>query len=155
MVVEASPLEDCVPSGPVRMELKNVLYSTYPPNVFYFYLCDHNNDNPKPLYADKTYVMALADGFAHDWDENGAEAKFEYVPLEGPYSTQADVNGNRRPTDLTGDWIAEVTPGFYGTKEGQDWLLDWTYSQISVNPMISHMNRPLRSWGLNATCCSL
>ncbi len=122
MVVEASPLEDCVPSGPVRMELKNVLYSTYPPNVFYFYLCDHNNDNPKPLYADKTYVMALADGFAHDWDENGAEAKFEYVPLEGPYSTQADVNGNRRPTDLTGDWIAEVTPGFYGTKEGQDWL---------------------------------
>ena len=67
-------------------------------------------------------MMALADGFAHDWAENGAEAKFEYEPLEGPYSTQADAEGNRLPTDLTGDWIAEVTPGFYETKEGQDWL---------------------------------
>ena len=122
MVVEASPLEDCVPAGPVKMELKNVLYSTYPPNVFYFYLCDHNNDSPEPLYADKTYVMALEDGHAHDWDENGAEAKFEYEPLEGPYSTQADADGKRLPTDLTGNWIAEVTPGFYETKEGQDWL---------------------------------
>lgn len=122
MVVEASPYEDCVPAGPVKMELKNVLYSTYPPNVVYFYLCDHNNDNPETLYADKTYVMALQDGFAHDWAENGAEAKFEYEPLEGPYSTQADAEGNRLPTDLTGDWIAEVTPGFYETKEGQDWL---------------------------------
>ncbi len=122
MVVEASPMEDCVPAGPVKMELKNVLYSTYPPNVVYFYLCDHNNDNPEPLYADKTYVMALQDGRAHDWAENGAEAKFEYEPLEGPYSTQADAEGNRLPTDLTGDWIAEVTPGFYETKEGQSWL---------------------------------
>lgn len=122
MVVEASPMEDCVPAGPVKMELKNVLYSTYPPNVVYFYLCDHNNDSPEPLYADKTYVMALQDGFAHDWSENGAEAKFEYEPLEGPYSTQADAEGNRLPTDLTGNWIAEVTPGFYETKEGQDWL---------------------------------
>ncbi len=122
MVVEASPMEDCVPAGPVKMELKNVLYSTYPPNVVYFYLCDHNNDSPEPLYADKTYVMALQDGFAHDWSENGAEAKFEYEPLEGPYSTQADAEGNRLPTDLTGNWIAEVTPGFYETKEGQEWL---------------------------------
>ena len=122
MVVEASPYEDCVPAGPVKMELKNVLYSTYPPNVAYFYLCDHNNDNPEPLYADKTYVMALQDGLAHDWKENGAEAKFEYEPLEGPCSTQADAEGNRLPTDLSGDWIAEVTPGFYDTKEGQDWL---------------------------------
>lgn len=122
MVVEVSPYEDCVPAGPVKMELKKVLYSTYPPNVVYFYLCDHNNDSPEQLYADKTYVMALAEGRAHDWEENGAAAIFEYEPLEGPDSTQTDAEGNRLPTDLTGDWIAEVTPGFYGTEEGQDWL---------------------------------
>lgn len=122
MIVEASPLEDCVPAGPVKMELRNVLYSTYRPNVSYFYLCDHYNEHPQKLYADKTYVMALSDGFAHDWDENGSAAIFEYVPLEGPLSTQADLAGNRLPTDLKGDWIAEVTPGFYDTKEGQDWL---------------------------------
>lgn len=122
MVVEASPVEDCVPAGPVKMELKNILYSTYPPNVSYFYLCDHNNDSPEPLYADKTYVMALSNGIAHDWEENGSAAIFEYVPLQGPYSTQADVKGRTLPTDLTGEWIAEVTPGFYETKEGKDWL---------------------------------
>lgn len=122
MVVEASPVEDCVPAGPVKMELKNVLYSTYPPNVSYFYLCDHDNDSPEPLYADKTYVMALSNGIAHDWEENGSAAIFEYVPLQGPYSTQTDGKGRALPTELTGEWIAEVTPGFYETKEGQYWL---------------------------------
>lgn len=122
MVVEASPVEDCVPAGPVKMELKRVLYSTYPPNVVYFNLCDHNTKDPQPLYADKTYVMALQDGIAHDWEENGAAATFEYEPLEGPFSTQADSEGKRMPSDLTGNWIAEVTPGFYESKEGQAWL---------------------------------
>ncbi|MDE5718326.1 MAG: hypothetical protein K2I53_12075, partial [Lachnospiraceae bacterium] len=122
MVVEASPVEDCVPAGPVKMELKRVLYSTYPPNVVYFNLCDHNTKDPQPLYADKTYVMALQDGIAHDWEENGSAATFEYEPLEGPFSTQADSEGKRMPSDLTGNWIAEVTPGFYESKEGQAWL---------------------------------
>ena len=122
MVVEASPVEDCVPAGPVKMELKRVLYSTYPPNVVYFNLCDHNTKDPQPLYADKTYVMALQDGIAHDWEENGSAAVFEYEPLEGPFSTQADSEGKRMPSDLTGNWIAEVTPGFYESKEGQAWL---------------------------------
>ena len=122
MVVEASPVEDCVPAGPVKMELKRVLYSTYQPNVLYFYLCDHFTEKPQMLYADKTYVMALQDGFAHDFDENGSAARYEYMPLEGPYSTQAGPEGRRLPMELTGNWIAEVTTGFYESREGQAWM---------------------------------
>lgn len=122
IVIEASPLEDCVPAGPVKIEVKDVLYSVYQVNTSPIYLCDHNTEHPQKLYADKTYLMALEDGFAHDWDENGSAAIFEYVPMRGPFSTQADVDGNRLPTKMTGNWITEVTPGFYDTKEGQEWL---------------------------------
>lgn len=122
MIIEASPLEDCVPAGPVKIEVKRVLYSTYPVNVSPIYLCDHNTQYPKTLYADKTYLMALADGWTHEWKEKGSAAIFEYVPMEGPYSTQADAEGNRLPTDLTGNWIEELTPGFYETERGKAWL---------------------------------
>lgn len=122
IILEASPLEDCVPAGPVKMNVKRVLYSVYPVNFNPIYLCDHNNDHPQMLYADKTYLMALANGWSHDFKEKGTLATFEYSPIEGPYSTQADADGERLPTELTGNWIVEVTPGFYDTKEGQDWL---------------------------------
>ncbi len=122
MVIEASPLEDCVPAGPVKIEVKRVLFSVYPVNTSPIYLCDHNTEHPQKLYADKTYLMALGSGWAHEWKEKGSAAIFEYVPIQGPYSTQADGNGNRLPTDLAGDWIVELTPGFYETKEGQSWL---------------------------------
>ena len=122
IIMEASPLEDCVPAGPVKMDVKRVLYSVYPVNFNPVYLCDHNNEHPQTLYADKTYLMAVADGWSHDFKEKGTQAIFEYAPIEGPYSTQADTEGNRLPTELTGNWIVELAPGFYDTKEGQDWL---------------------------------
>lgn len=121
MIIEASPLEDCVPAGPVKIEVKRVLYSVYPVNTSPIYLCDHNTEHPRKLYADKTYLMALGQDLPHDWRENAVSSP-EYTPIDGPRSTQADRDGNRLPTELTGDWLAEVTPGFYDTKEGQDWL---------------------------------
>lgn len=122
MVIEASPLEDCVPAGPVKIEVKRVLYSVYPVNSSPIYLCDHNTEHPRKLYADKTYLMSLGDGWTHEWKEKGSAAIFEYVPMEGPYSTQTDGDGGRLPTDLTGNWIVELTPGFYETEEGKHWL---------------------------------
>lgn len=122
MIIEASPLQDCIPAGPVKIEVKRVLYSTYPVNHNPIYLCDHNTQYPQTLYADKTYLMALADGWTHEWKEKGAAAIFEYVPMEGPCSTQTDADGNRLPTDLTGNWIEELTPGFYETERGKAWL---------------------------------
>lgn len=35
---------------------------------------------------------------------------------------QADGEGRRLPTELTGNWIVELTPGFYETEEGKNWL---------------------------------
>ena len=122
MIIEASPLEDCIPAGPVKIEVKRVLYSTYPVNTSPIYLCDHNTEHPPTLYADKTYLMALEDGWTHEWEEKGSAAIFEYAPMKGPFSTQADGEGNRLPTDLTGNWIRELTPGFYETEEGKAWL---------------------------------
>ena len=122
MIIEASPLGDCVPAGPVKIEVKRVLCSTYPVNDSPIYLCDHNTRYPQTLYADRTYLMALADGWTHEWEEKGAAAIFEYVPMDGPRSTQTDADGKRLPTDLEGTWIEELTPGFYETERGKAWL---------------------------------
>ncbi len=122
MIVEASPLEDCIPSEPVEMELKNVLYAYYPVNMFTFYFCDHNTEHPQKLYADKTYIMALGQGLAHDWEENGVNGRSEWVPLEGPCSSQTDRDGKLLPNDMSGAGVEEVTPGFYETKRGKEWL---------------------------------
>ena len=121
MIIEASPLEDCVPAGPVKIEVKRVLFSTYPVNTSPIYLCDHNTEHPQMLYADKTYLMVLAEDLPHDWREDTGSSP-EYTPMDGPCTTQTDADGKRLPTDLTGNWIVEVTPGFYESKEGQAWL---------------------------------
>lgn len=120
MIVEASPVEDAVPAGPIKMELKNILYSYYRYNSSHFYFCDHDNPSPEMLYADKTYIMSLIDGLPHGW-QSSDPGPYEYVPWEGITSTQARQDRSRIPNDLSGDCVAEVTPGFYETKEGKQW----------------------------------
>lgn len=120
MIVEASPVEDAVPAGPIKMEIKNTLYSLYPYNAPTFYYCDHFDPSPEMLYADKTYIMWVYDGLPHGWPEVWDPR--EYLPSEAIVSTQTGPEGAFMPNDLSGDSIAEVTPGFYETKEGQQWL---------------------------------
>jgi len=124
MIVEASPVEDCVPSDPVQMELGRVLFSYYPISFTNFYYCAHFEKYPEPMYADKTYIMELVLGLPHDWEvsENPIEGRFEYQPVDGPRSTQADAQGNLIPNQLLEKPVQEVTPGFYETYEGQAWL---------------------------------
>lgn len=124
MIVEASPVEDCVPSDPVQMVLKRVLFSYYPISFPDFYYCAHFEENPEPLYADRTYIMELVLGLPHDWEvsENPIAGRFEYQPVDGPRSTQADAQGHLLPNSLSGDPVQELTPGFYDTFEGQAWL---------------------------------
>lgn len=119
MVVEASPVEDAVPAGPIKMEVKNILYSYYPYNAPMFYYCDHFNPSPKMLYASKTYIMWIYDGLPHGWPE--VTDPREYLPNEAIVSTQTGPEGAFLPNDLSGDSIAEVTPGFYETEEGRQW----------------------------------
>ncbi len=119
LVVEASPVEDAVPAGPIKMEVKNILYSYYPYNAPLFYYCDHFNASPEMLYADKTYIMWIYDFLPHGWPE--VTDPQEYLPQEGIVSTQTGPEGAFLPNDLSGSSIAEVTPGFYETEEGQQW----------------------------------
>lgn len=124
MIVEASPVEDCVPSERVKMEMKNMLFTTYGVSMPTFYFCDHYEEHPQMLYKDKTYVMALEFNKAHDWVQEEGEGiyKLEMVPIAGPYSAQTDQEGNRLPSDLTGVGVEEVTPGFWETERGKVWL---------------------------------
>ncbi len=120
MIVEASPVEDAVPAGPIKMEIKNILYSYYRYNAQYFNFCDHENPAPEKMYADKTYIMCLIVGLPHGrWTSDpGLE---EFVPWSGIISTQTRPDGSLIPNDLSGDYMAEVTPGFYETEEGKHW----------------------------------
>lgn len=125
MIVEASPVEDCIPSERVKMEMKDMLFAPYRVSMPTFYFCDHYEEHPQKLYKDKTYVMILDYNYAHDWvqaEDDNVYNKMEMVPLGGPYSTQTDQDGNRLPTDLTGAAVEEVTPGFWETERGKAWL---------------------------------
>ena len=125
MIVEASPVEDCIPSERVKMEMKDMLFAPYQVSMPTFYFCDHYEEHPQKLYKDKTYVMILDYNYAHDWvqaEDDNVYNKMEMVPLGGPYSTQTDQDGNRLPTDLTGAAVEEVTPGFWETERGKAWL---------------------------------
>lgn len=124
MIVEASPVEDCVPSERVKMEMKNMLFAPYRVSMPTFYFCDHYEAHPQKLYKDKTYVMALDYNYAHDWvqsEDNGFYA-LEMVPLGGPYSAQTDPDGNRLPNAMSGAGVEEVTSGFWESERGKAWL---------------------------------
>ena len=92
IVVEASPLEDCIPDGPKKMIYSKILASVYQLTVDDFDFCDHYNPNPEMMYADKTYVMNVDQGVPHGWDRLTLP-KIEYIPISGPYSEQTTADG--------------------------------------------------------------
>ncbi|MCL1835392.1 MAG: hypothetical protein FWG48_04450 [Oscillospiraceae bacterium] len=94
-VVEVAPLKDCLPSGPVEVWIERVLctellYNQYnelqPGDIVNF--CDHYNDDPKPMYADKTYLMVLMAKGLH-----GPASRDEFCPVTFVFSTQCTPDG--------------------------------------------------------------
>ncbi len=144
VVLEGVPYEDSIPDGPIRMHQGKVLYSYYPmDNLIDFHFCDHENPEPKPLEAGKTYVMYLRDYIPHGW-RTGEDNPYEWIPAGTLSSDQTDLSGNRIPSSLPGIFYEEVTEGFYETKAGEKWLelakaLDWTYHSVPVTP-VSDLN---------------
>ncbi len=120
IVAEASPVEDCIPDGPVKMEVKNVLFSYYPLNTQYFYYCDHNNEHPEKMFADQTYIMDLGESAPHNWQMDNT-SPHEYVPLQGPASSQAAADGTRLPTALPGNPVEVIGTDFYAAGYDQMW----------------------------------
>lgn len=120
-IVEFTPLETCVPSQPVRVDVVRVLFGNQNGDSLWF--CDHFSENPPTLEKGKTYIACM-----QYWGNTHGEAistTVEFVPLLCPYTTQYDSNGNKVESSVIPDrdtlW-EEVTEGFYETGRGQYWL---------------------------------
>ncbi len=140
LIAELQPYEDCITDKPVHMKVKSVLCGHIGDYVDDIWFCDHWNDTPIQLYADKTYVVSLAQDFHLDFDEG----YLLFQPTFGVSTTQRDKNG-KRITGLISRWDSwddlweEVTEGFYNTPRGKSWLnliesVEWRKFTIPVIP---------------------
>ena len=125
MILELPPVEDCIPSQPVHMEVKRILYGRLGEYMKDVLFCDPNNENPQPMYADKTYIMSVTVSrllFLYGYEDRSA-TETVFVPTQGVESTQYDKTGARVP-DLYGykaEGWEEVTEGYYDTPRGKRW----------------------------------
>ena len=140
LIAELQPFEDCVTDKPVRMKVKRMLCGALKDFVDDIWFCDHANDAPIKLYADKTYVVSLAQDFHLDFDEG----YLLFMPAYSVSTNQRDKNGKRITDPITkmdtwADAWDEVTDGFYDTPRGQAWLnlidsVEWRKFTVPVIP---------------------
>lgn len=120
IILEAEPLEDCVPAGPVILRVKKVLRGSVGSDEIWF--CDHYNETPAPMYAGRTYIM-FVQTYPVSTHAGYESFEMEYQPAGDIESTQFDKDGVRIP-DLFGSddngW-EEVSEGYYDTPRGQRW----------------------------------
>ena len=121
ILVEVTPLEDCIPSKPVQMRVLRA-FGDYQPleKDAILFLCDHNNDAPQPLDAGKAYIMSLSGPNLSHGD--GESLTPEYQPGLTISSTQYHVDGTLVEDELIDTFYQEVTEGFYETANGKRWL---------------------------------
>jgi putative ABC transport system permease protein len=123
LIVEMQPLEDCETGDPVRMRITKLLRG----NLGYIkeiWFCNHYDEKPYKLYADKTYIAAIQFSPLHaGFEGTGGFGENEYIPAGDIRSTQSTKDGKRindtMPEDLPWD---EVTPNFYETPRGKRWV---------------------------------
>lgn len=127
---EISPVEDCVPSQPVQVNIKRVLYGDARGSTQCWF-CDHNNPDPPPMEKGKTYIVTLAPRGSSHLDRE--EVVIECIPTGScyPVTSQCSRNGAEiagtfaeKENDPSGQSILweEVTEGFYETGRGVYWL---------------------------------
>ena len=140
LIAELQPYEDCVTDKPVRMKVKRMLRGTLKDYVEEVWFCDHWNDMPVQLYADKTYIVSLQQDYHPDFDEG----YLLFMPAPAITTTQRDSNGKLINDPVTAweshedDWD-EVTEGFYDTPRGKAWLnlvesIEWRKFTVPVIP---------------------
>jgi hypothetical protein len=136
LIVEITPLEDCVPAGPVEVRIvrrfneKPRYVSDHQLSTGEYVrtlvagdtilLCDHNNDDPQPLYAGKTYLADIIRKGTHE--RLNFVMITEYAPQTVTFSTQYNPDGSVVESNAATTSIVEVTEGFYDTEEGRRWL---------------------------------
>lgn len=128
LIAEFSPLEDCIPSESIQIQITKVIGGDERMEGTVEWFCDHMNPEPEMLYHDKTYVAILDSylyihGKAYD-DLMGEKTMYETrVALEYiPASLEADIylsDGSKQEDAFrNGQEIFEVTEGFYETDAG-------------------------------------
>lgn len=128
LIAEFSPIEDCMPSESVQIQITKVIGGDPALEGVVDYFCDHRNPNPQMLYQDKTYVAMLGHGgsYLHGkaYDEKMKSKSEVYIGLElMPFSLESNLllPDGSRPEDAfrDGPQIFEVTDGFYETEAGR------------------------------------
>lgn len=123
-IVEFSPVEDCIPNHPVLVNIERVLQGeTYGSKQLWY--CDHYTENPKPLYAGKTYIAWLTTiENTHENAQIGTQV--ESVSMGTPiFSSQHNKTGELLESELNLDEIPvceEVKKNFYKTGRGKYWI---------------------------------
>lgn len=121
-IVVASPAEDCVPDHPVKMEIKEILFGVYEMNMDEFYFCDHYQENPEMMYADRTYIMNIILAVPHGWEVGNPDNNpYEWHALGGPFSGQSDANGNLMESRLPGLGVEIMDEDFYESGHDKLW----------------------------------
>jgi hypothetical protein len=141
-IVEVTPLEDCVPDGPVEVRIERVLSGEMantiaPPKAGEIVLlCDHHNDDPQPMYAGKTYLLCPSLGTLHN--PQSVVGQQEYWPNTVTFSTQYRPDGSPAGEKITPPTITEVTDGFYETDIGRLWIkyIDAQYNIYKTVPVL-------------------
>lgn len=125
-VIEFSPLEDCVPTEAVKVEVKKVRGGNDFLQGGIILFCDHTNEDPEPLYKDSRYIACVS---TYSYWAHGNSVKEEdtgripeYNPIE-PYASQYGEDGTLLEDSMK-DFAPyyEVTSGFYETEVGKRYL---------------------------------
>lgn len=141
MIMEFSPVEDCVPDKPVLVNIEKVLLGDAHGSSQMWY-CDEWTENPSPLKAGETYIAGLL------YENNGfKDASLDapvvfYSDKNLPHTTQCDKAGRPLDTDINsmqGKSCEVVTDDFYENGRGKYWLnhiksLDMIKATIPVLP---------------------
>ena len=127
MVVEFSPIEDCIPAESVQVEIKKVIYG-YPQMAgMKIWFCEHSTENPQMLYSNKTYIARITrHGWQHGkaYEDSGGEPQggLEYCPGV-PSIDEYNVDGFSKKDLLEPqENYYEVTEDFYETDIGKRYL---------------------------------
>ncbi len=125
-VVEFTPLEDCVPDSPVKVELTRILWGNEAFAGSEIDFCDHGTEDPAPLKAGKTYIAYIGVDPVSVKTHEGFTGLSEYKPL-------------RLFENQTKLW-EEVTEDFYETESGRRWetivgAIQKRYKMLPVTPV--------------------
>lgn len=134
IIVEFTVNEDCIPDHEIEINIGKQIYSRYPINTSAVWFCDRYNRKPDPLYAGRTYIMAMQNTV---YRRSDSSFRSVFTPVEMLGSLQYTKDGEVQPDDTQGLLYEEVTDGFYETERGKRWLtlaenIERPYSTIPV-----------------------